>query len=360
MSLRTRLLLGYGYLVLLILLTAGGAAVGFFELSKGIGKVVENNFQSVTASTEMLGALERQDSATLRALVDPNQSQESKTKLAEADKAFAEAFDKARSNATIEGEKDVLADIDSTYKHFHTARDELVGTRPDRPLVAYNQRVYRKFRDVRAQVFELLDLNQEAIIAADREARQTAVQNGVWLGILVTIALLSLIFLSRALQRHFLARLGHFREVSEAIAEGESQRRLKAGSDDELGSIARHFNSAIDTQKQLRAEAQGRLNQQRQLLIGALAQRDEAVGLLGLDGTIVASTMEGEAGYALEAHRNWVEKEGRELLRAFESGDEPPHAQLELGADMILEFQLLVAQGRRPVGWLTRVVEAEE
>ncbi len=359
MSLRTRLLLGYGYLVLLILITAASAAVGFFELSKGIGDVVDNNFRSVTAATEMLGALERQDSATLRALVDPDQTTASRDTLSAADSAFDAAFVKASTNATIAGEKKLLVHIHSTYADFRQARDHLVGTMPQRPLAAYNRDVYGKFRHVRGQVFALLDLNQAAIVAADRRARHTAVQNGVWLGILVTLALLSLIFLSRALQRHFLARLGHFREVSEAIAEGESRRRLKPGGDDELGLIARHFNTAIDTQKHLRTEAQGQLNQQRQLLIGALAQRDEPVALLGLDASVIASTLDGDAALAMEAHRGWVHEEGRAVLKAYESGEQAPRREIELGEGKALVFELLLAQKSRPVGWLVRVVSIE-
>lgn len=359
MSLRTRLLLGYGYLVLLILITAASAAVGFFELSKGIGGVVDNNFRSVTAASEMLGALERQDGATLRALVDPKRTSASRSTLGEADDAFDAAYTKATKSATLDGETKRLAAIHASYADYQHARTQLVGTLPQRPLLEYNRDVYGKFKGVRAQVFRLLDLNQQAIIAADRRARRTSVQNGVWLGILVTLSLLSLVFLSRALQRHFLSRLAHFREVSEAIAEGESRRRLKPGGDDELGLIAEHFNAAIDTQKHLRAEAQGQLNQQRQLLIGALTQRDEPVALVGLDGVVVASTLAGEATLALEAHRGWVGDEGREVLKAYESGMAAPRHDLELGEGKVLVFELLVAQKSRPVGWLVRVASSE-
>jgi hypothetical protein len=355
MSLRTRLLLGYGYLVLLILLTAGGAAVGVFQLSKGISDVVENNFFSINATSRMLGSLGRQDNATLRALLDAEHRRLSLQNLAEADAAFDAAYEKAAGNATIAGESRLIDEIESAYLEYREARDALIAARPAEPVEAYNLRVYEQSRQVRSRIFELLDLNQQAIAAADKRARRIAARNGVWLGVVVTLALISLIGLSRALRRHFLSRLAEFEEVSEALAEGEVQRRFKPGADDELGALARRFNSVLDAQEQLQVAARGRLNQQRQLLVGALAQRDEGVGLLGLDGMLIASTLEGDAELGLQAHRGWVREGGRELVQNYKTGARPPTHVLEYKPDCALIFELLVAQRRRPVGWMVRM-----
>lgn len=355
MTLRTRLLLGYGYLVLLIVLAAGGAAVGFFDLSRGIDRILEENVRSLTSATNMLEALERQDSATLAALVEPGVQPEIKADLEEADASFAEAFAAARGNVTIEGEEKLLTQIGQDYEAYVELRDELLVQQPVRPLVAYNRETFPTFIAVKRSVLELVEMNRAAMVEADQRARQAAMQNGVWLGILVMIALLSLVFLSRALRKYLIARLTYFKQVSEAIADGDNKLRLKAGYDDELGSIARHFNAAIDAQEDLRAAAQGMLNQQRQLLIGALENFPSAVALVGLDGSVVASTMDADTLDCVLHHRRWVQNEGRDLLEEFVPGDERPTGVASDAHGPDVRFELLVADGKRVVGWLATV-----
>ncbi|MFW6057719.1 MAG: HAMP domain-containing protein [Persicimonas sp.] len=352
MSLRLRLLLGYGYLVLLIVLAAGGSAVGFFDLSRGIDRILDENVRSLGSATEMLGALERQDSVTLAALVRGGADDELREDFDRADASFNEALEAARANITIDGERALLERIDRDYDTYIELREELIAQPPSSPLAVYHRQTHPRFDSVRTSVIELIEMNREAIAEADRQARQTALQNGVWLGVLVTIALLSLVLMSRALKEQLLARLTYFNKVIEAIAAGDTRRRLQVRSGDELGTIARHFNAAVDTQEELRAEAQGRLNEQRQLLLGVLDHWSEPVALLGLDASVIASTMDDDTLDILAMHSDWVREDGRALLRDFDPGDEPPEASVPIEGGGEVHFRLLVAKGMRPVGWL--------
>lgn len=354
MSLRARLLLGYGYLVLLIVLTAGGAAVGFFELSKGIGMVVENNFRSVNAASQMLGALGRQNNATLRILVHPDADDAARKDLGLADDDFLKAFELAAGNATAAGEAEQIAQVTHSWQTYRAAREAFVGEHHANPVDAYAEHVFPQERVLRAQLFELLRLNQEAIAAAEEEARWTAGQSGVGLGLVVALAIGSLIGLSRALQKDVLARLADFQEVSEAIAAGNLRRRLRPGQDDELGLLARRFNQAVDAQEHLRLVAQGRLAEQRQLLLGMLAQGDTPAALLALDGALVASVMPDDVQILLYDHLDWVSTGGGALRREFRPGHPHPTHHIDIADRGTLHFTLLVANHTRPVGWLVR------
>ncbi len=351
MSLRLRLLLGYGYLVLLILLAAGGSAVGFFDLSRGIDRILDENVRSQGSAIEMLGAIERQDSATLAALVRGSADEELRAEFDRADASFDQALDAARANVTVEGEAELIERIDRDYDSYIELREELIAQPPPSPLAVYNRQIHPRFDEVRTSVIELIELNRDAIAEADRQARQAALQNGIWLGVLVTIALLSLVLMSRALKEQLLSRLTYINHVIGAIAAGDTRRRLQVRSDDELGTIARHFNTAIDTQDELRAEAQGRLNEQRQLLLGVIDHCSEPVALLGLDASIIASTMDEDTLDTLAMHSDWVHEDGRALLRDFDPGDEPPEASVPIEGGEA-HFRLMVAEGVRPVGWL--------
>lgn len=196
MTLRLRLLLGYGYLVGLLLLATGSAMLGFFHLSESVDVILEENFNSITAAMRMLEALERQDSATLAALLE---GRGEVPEMEAHEEAFLAALEAAEGNVTEEAERPLLERLRRDFMAYREARDRLLAAQPASPLRAYNTRVFPVFSTAKSQVFELLDLNHQAMVEADREARQAALQNGAWLGFLVAVALISLVFLSRAL-----------------------------------------------------------------------------------------------------------------------------------------------------------------
>lgn len=351
MTLRTRLLIGYGYLVVLVVITAVSAASGFFGLSQGIDRILEENFASVEASTEMLEALERQDSAMFEMLLGQKRGSDT---LVEADAEFFKALDAARSNVTVEQEGALVRQIEADFQRYQAARDELISEHPDKPLAQYNDAVFPLFVDVKEDVLALLDVNHDAMVEADREARSTATRNGVWLGVLVTVGLLSFVFLTRALQKHLLARLAEFEEVTEAIAAGDEYRRLPAERDDELGVIARHFNAAVDRLDQMRSQSSGRLSEYKGLVIGLMAEVPDEAVLLGLDGAVISSMLSEANETLLRRHLDEIADLSKECYRKSDAD----FFEYDLG-DAACQFELVKSKERRPVGWLGRIVERE-
>src|SRR5699024_9609409 len=132
---------------------------------------VENNFMSVNAASQMLGALGRQNNATLRILTHPAGKKPGQKSLARADAEFKKAFEKAAGNSTVKGESMRVEQILGAWKKYRITRDQLLAASPTEPIEVYNRQVYPDVRTLRAQIFELLELNQHAIAAADREAR---------------------------------------------------------------------------------------------------------------------------------------------------------------------------------------------
>jgi methyl-accepting chemotaxis protein len=351
MTLRTRLLIGYGYLVLLLVVTAVSAAIGFFGLSKGIDRILEENFDSVESSTRMLEALERQDSATFKHLLGDS----SRDRLDEVDATFENSLAAARANITLEREAELIDQIERDYEAYRVAREELIARGPARPLVQYNEEVFPHFNRVKEDVMTLLDVNHDAMIAADRAAQASAMRSGVWLGVLVTIGLLSFVLLTRALQKHLLSRLAEFEEVTEAIASGDEFRRLPVERSDELGTIARHFNTSIDRIDEVRSEARGRLSEYKGLVVGLLAEVPEEAVLLALDGSVIASMLSEAHDTLLMRHRDEIADESKEH---FETSDSD-FFEYDLG-EATCQFELVKSKSRRPVGWLGRVLDADE
>ncbi|MCB1057893.1 MAG: HAMP domain-containing protein [Acidobacteria bacterium] len=351
MKLRVRLLVGYGYLVALLLLTAGSGMLGFLQLSEGIDVILEENFRSISASTHMLEALERQDSATLLLLLD---EQTDRADMERFQKAFSDALEEAQANITEDDEEEILARIRSGFDLYKLRRDALLAEVSDRPLRAYNDRVQPVFTSVKVDVLRLLDVNHNAMMNADQEARTAALQNGAGIGVLVAVALLSMVIMSRAMHRRLLEPLQELVDTLGAIAQGEDRRRLRTLGEDELAQVASHFNSTLDRQMELRAQMRGRLSQQKQLALALISHLGEPVLVLGLDGLVMADAF-GELRWQIEAELvEWVLGPGDRLLRGLPRGEQPEPTELELPGGHRLRIELLQVQGRRPVAWLVR------
>lgn len=355
MTLRIRLLLGYGYLVALLLLAVGGAMLGFLNLSDGIDLVLEENLKSIEASMRMSEALERQDSATLAALI------EGQTELEEMEgfeKDFQEGLAIAEGNVTEEAEKPVVVSIGQHFAEYREARDELLIEQPAQPLAEYNRRVFPLFAAVKGDVLQLLAINQDAMVEADRAARATAVRNGAWLGFLATVALVSLVLLSRALQRRVLSRLAELKEGMAAITYGDPTRRVREEGDDELAAIARHFNRLLDQRQELESRLEGRLAQERRLVLGLMAHLGPGAALHDLSGERLAGgrVPGGGSGKRQGGVEAWIREEGRGLLVESAGYGEPVAREVDLGGGRRATVHLLTAGAGRPVGWL--VLEA--
>src|SRR5690606_11630736 len=252
MTLRTRLLLGYGYLIALLLLSVGTAAFNSQRVARNVQVVVQNNLVSLGAAVEMLHQIERQDSATLAGLMQRSEP----TAMAAAEEEFERAIEQARSAALSDDELEMLRNLQENYDAYRKAREDLLRSIPEDAYAAYHETVFRVFEELKRDVDAYLDAKKTALGDANIEASQSAIEAAVLLGVLVTVALLSLGPLSRSLQRDVLGRLSEVGSVTEAIASGDRRRRVRDFYQDELGQVARQLNAALDRQQELESRSE--------------------------------------------------------------------------------------------------------
>jgi len=329
MDLRTRILVGYGYLVSLIVISAVAAALGFYHLGSRLSEVLDENFASVRWSMEMVEALERQDSALLSALLGDEGASKA---ISDSESAFLFALDKARANVTEDRETVVVNEVDHAYQAYREARIRLLAERHERPLAAYDAEAFPQFDAVKHSVVELLDVNHEAMVAADNAARAEAGRRAAGHGLVVVLALMSFAWLSRALRRDVLVRLTNLKSVASAMAAGDTDRRADATRSDEFGLLAEQLNNLLDREAELRGRMDARLAASRDLVLGLLGNVAEPSALFAPDGRIIASTI-----------ADPEIKTAQEVLKQARSGkatDDGPFSIVELRA------------GSRPVGWL--------
>lgn len=357
-NLRARLLVGYAYMAVLILMTAGSAAFGFFTINEAISRILSDNFRSVDASHDMLRSLEEQDIQTKRSLLSASQAEG----LNEEEQVFVQALDLAESNVTIDGEEQALEAVQRRFEAYQQARSELLdnaaGGQED--LATYVRDILPLLVSTRQAIYELMSLNQEAIGDADRNAQVTALNMVGLLGIFVTLALLSMIFLSRALQQHVLNRLSEITKDAQAISTGQHDRRFDTAVNDELGVVATQLNSALDSLDELQIEMRGRLNQQKQMVLGLLDELEASALLVGFNGTLIASNDPSIGHDDCASLRQWLLAHRQDILEAFDGEAHSIELPPEVEGYNQASVRLLTARGRRPVGWIVRIDDEDE
>lgn len=345
MSLRTRLLLGYGLLTVVLLASVCGAAIVLHTLGRAIDQVLEENLASVRVAARLNELLERHNTMIFQSLTGqepiPPQQQE---------REFFDALREAERNITVAGEREAIGNIESAYRDFGEASARFLAAPRGDPLSQYEAEVAPALATCKAKLQQLFDLNIEAIQRADRNARRLAMRASLALATLAGVALILLPLASSQIHRHLYQPLAAMQQAAEAMAAGDSRRRLPTLVDRDLGQLATTLNSAFAERDNAAGRARGVLAQQRQLLLGLLASLGEPAALIGLDGAVVAATLDDETTQALTASQPAL----RAASSSLPQGQQTTPFTLRLNEGLTVHCQLLLAPPDRAVGWLVR------
>jgi methyl-accepting chemotaxis protein len=162
MKIRTKILLGF--LILAVMLAAAGA-YSIYELtslSASVQKLLDDNYKSITASKQMIEALEREDSGIL--LLLSGKWKEGRSTIVDADENFKHFLAVAGNNVTIPGEKNFIEKIHAAYNVYRSNWDRpIVGTDYEGNLNWYFEKVHREFNEAKEAVQELMALNDKVM-----------------------------------------------------------------------------------------------------------------------------------------------------------------------------------------------------
>jgi methyl-accepting chemotaxis protein len=347
-TVRTKLLLGYGFCFLLLLVISVSAFWGFSHLGQGIDRILRENYESVSASMGMMDALERQDNLSILRLLNPDDEPGA---MDELEARFDAALGKVEANITMVEERGIIRRVQEGYRRYREAREDLVDRHPQEPLAAYQRDIHPRFKKVKEAVQELVSVNRRAMLEADRRARTAVSVNAAWLGFIIVVALISVAVIYRWLNRDVLIRLEEIREVAELGSGDAPRRRVSVQGNDELARIGKSLNATLDKQQALNARAEGDLRHSRQLVLGLLGLYEEAYLLMGLDGRVIASNLASSRDQQVAAVAKRL-KTSREALLTKAEREERHTVELDLGSLGSASLRLVSTDDDRPVGWL--------
>jgi len=239
MNLRVKTLGSFGITLLLILVVWIWAIFNLDWLGNASDAILRENYQSILAAENMIGALERQDSAILLLML--GYREEGLEQFQHNEIEFLQWLTRAKDNITIEGEAAIVGAIEADYQRFLVnflrLRDLAITDSMQAPAY-YHESVLPQFQLVRDGSIALRELNRQTMVAASQRSNQLA-QQAIWSTVVVGAAatLLGLI-LSLWLSWYLVRPLRAMAHAADRIADGDYDVKLDTHSRDEIGQLA--------------------------------------------------------------------------------------------------------------------------
>ncbi|MFH1059053.1 MAG: ATP-binding protein [Pseudomonadota bacterium] len=244
MSLRWKILVGYGVGLLAVALICAWAVVNLWRLSFAAERILKENYASILAADNMLAALERQDSAVL--LLVLGFGPEGERQFRDGQAQVWQWLGRAKANVTIAGEAELLAGLEESYRAYlgSAAGLETAASAGGGALGGlYHEKLLPAFLAVRQRCESLRELNQVTMFAFSGQAQDLG-RRAIWSTLLIgggTVGL-GLVF-SLLLSDRLTRPLQEMIAATARIAAGDYDLSLSPPGRDELGRLAVDFKT---------------------------------------------------------------------------------------------------------------------
>jgi len=297
MTIRTKIRAVYAGAGLIVSLAVLWSVTSLRTMASATRAILQENYRSILAADNMIGALERQDSGLLLALLGERGRATSELGKGRVD--FDRWYDAAAGNVTLPGEGALIQELRRTYEEFTVEVNRLL----DLPLPGgqaldhYLRRALPLFRQVRAAAERLREVNQDAMVTASDRAiavGRDAVATTIVLGGLL---LLAASVGGEMLTRRVLHPLSLLSAATDAVAAGDYQVALPEASADEVGHLTDRFAAMARKLKAYQDLNVGRVVAEK--LRSDSMIRDLADGVVLLDRDLAVVRMNPSAGTVL-------------------------------------------------------------
>jgi two-component system, NtrC family, sensor histidine kinase KinB len=261
LSLRQRILIT---LIPLLLLLAGIGSAGIvllFRLGNSVDAILRENYRSVIAMEGLNEAVERIDSSFQFAL--SGRQEQARQQFTRSWDSYIENLEIEKNNITVPGEGELVERLDRLTDDYHRKGKEFYeAPSPDgKRIQAYYGpggllEGFGKIKDVSGQI---LHLNQNNMEQASSDARHLAKLSSIGFAAALAVAIVLAGFAVFYTVRTILQPVQAVTEAALAISGGNLDQLVPYQSHDELGQLARAFNTMTRHLREIRQSQSARL-----------------------------------------------------------------------------------------------------
>jgi len=282
---KQRIFLGLAPLFLLLIATGAYAVSLFTKLGNSVDVILRENFRSVVAGQQMKETAERMDSALFFSLV--GEEDRARKMYAQNVPEFRENLDLELHNITLPGEQELADKVQSLHQRY-TQRADIFWNTSD---ISARRKMYfdemlPTFTEVKDTAQEIIRINQDNMVQADREARELSAKSTRYMIFAIAAGLLGATYFAWRLQWSILAPIHILTGVAKDLGEGKLDQVVPVTSQDELGQLADAFNKMATKLRAYRQVMGDQILQARQMTEITFSAFPDPIMVLGADGTI--------------------------------------------------------------------------
>lgn len=346
-TLRAKLRLGFGGLLLILLAVSGLSVAVLTHYSRAFERVLHENYDSVIFCDRMREALEGLNVEAQALLADPDGNPDDAA-VARWQQQFELALARQHDNSMLPGEAQATDDLLRAWGEYRAAFGAFVTAKADDARrTAYRRELLPRLRAMLDVLRHITAINLRNMGDVDGRVRESlAAIRGLSILLAGAGAVLGVVFIA-AVAPAMLRSLSALTRSARRIADGQlDDPALPVRADDEVGQLARAFNQMAARLREFRRLDLERLERTRQTTQMAIDSLPDAIAVLNPSGHVelVNRTGRERFGWGAREAPTWmaalheqvmrsgqaVEPQGyKSAIQQFHHGDERfylPHA----------------------------------
>lgn len=251
------------YLSLVVLIAIVGimSFLNLYRLSRATNGLMVANYKSINAATNMVEAIERQDSAML--IYISIDSEKGKSMFADNTEEFLKWFNIEDNNVTEKGEQELVDSIKMSYNNYvklFLGLQEIRNSQGGQKVIdLYNSKIMLDFVNTKDKLKQLSALNEKAMLRSKDLATQNA-QNSMYFILALSIfAIISGYAASRFFINRFLTPIFSLTQTVKLVKAGDLNQQANINTNDEIGELAHEFNNMTKRLLQYEQSTLGKL-----------------------------------------------------------------------------------------------------
>jgi len=290
LGLRQKLSLGFGGLLLIILIIGIQSIVHLTKLGESIDVILRENYRSVIACQQMKEALERMDSGILFELL--GYKEKGNELIRKNELAFEMALGVELNNITLPGEAERASHLRDLFSQYKTVLKRVEDSKTPMTLRrnTYFTDLFPLFLQIKDTASEILRMNQQNMSDANDLARNSAAaaRRQMYIFLLFgTIVAVGFIFFTG---RWILRPINHLIQSADEIKRGNLDLVVQSESRDEVGHLSEAFNGMAASLREFRRSDQAKLLRIQRATQRAFDSLLDAVAVIDLEGKVEVAT----------------------------------------------------------------------
>ena len=303
LGLRQKLSLGFGGLLLIILIIGIQNILHLTQLGPAIDVILRENYRSVIACQEMKESLERMDSGILFVLLGEKEKGAELIQKNEA--AFERALQAELNNITVPGEGEKAARLQELFKQYKASLHEVQGLRGPigHQREAYFSKQLPLFLQIKETADDILHVNQKNMSDANDRARRGAASARKQMYVFLFFGMIVAVGFVLFTGRWILRPINRLIRSAEDIKRGNLELVVQSDSQDEIGKLSEAFNEMALALRESRRNDQTKLIRIQRATEQTFNSLPDAVAIVDPGGKVEVATETAKNVFGLKPNK---------------------------------------------------------